>query len=147
MECSDHHLHGARTAAPPGLCSPCVGGAPSTRPGEGQAWPACQALRGSRIRSSVHSASQSPQSIPCPTPAVSATCRRWAGGSATSHLSGLSRVLGGLPRPTLAESEMYGAVGVAVVTGTWRFWGVERMVTEAGEGRSTDLFLETTQYE
>lgn len=56
-------------------------------------------------------------------------------------------MLGGLPRPSLAESEMYGAVGVAVVAGTWRFWRVERMVTEAGKGRSTDLFLETTQYE
>lgn len=88
----------------------------------------------------------------CSTPAGSAGCRQWAGvrgsgDSATSHPPRPSRVLEGLRRASLAGSEMRRAVGVAIVTGTWKFWDwKEKAVTEAGKGQNADLFLKTTQH-
>lgn len=147
-ECSDRHRPPPCWHARPACASPARAG--RRAPVQGRAGTAC-VPGASGLRNQALSVRGLPEPT-CSTPAGSAGCRQWAGvrgsgDSATSHPPWPSRVLEGLRRASLAGSEMRRAVGVAIVTGTWKFWDwKEKVVTEAGKGQNADLFLKTTQY-
>lgn len=90
MECSDHHLHGAGTAAPPGLCSPCVGGAPSTR---GRAGMAC-VPGASGLKNQVLSALGLPEPTEHPLSHTCSVCHVQALGWGQCHKSPFRAVQG-----------------------------------------------------